>query len=153
MQGGKRVRDGGREKEVRYGGREGGREKGVWEGEGKEGGGGSDEQSVRGDGVVGSHGRGGLREGDRVVGTKGGGGRGARPHHCSSSCRSRRVGSSLCPPSMSSLCPPCVSSLCHPSVISLFFRRVSLSHVGICHRNRRRVSSSDRGVVVLMWWA
>ena len=43
MEGGKRVRDGGREKGVRDGGREGGREKGVREGEGK-GGGGSDEE-------------------------------------------------------------------------------------------------------------
>ena len=43
MEGGKRVRDGGREKGVRDGGREGGREKGVREGEGK-GGGESDEE-------------------------------------------------------------------------------------------------------------
>ena len=72
--------------------------------------------------MVGTHGRGGLREGERVVGSGGGGGRGARPRRCLSSCRSHRVGS---------LCPPSVSSLCPPSVFSSFCRHTLLSHVGV----------------------
>ena len=66
--------------------------------------------------MVGTDGRGGLREGERVVGTGGGGGRGAWPHHCSSSCHSHRVGSSSCPPSgphcAPLLCPCCALLLC-----------------------------------------
>ena len=130
------MRDGGREKGVRDGGREGGREKAVREGEGSEGMGWGDEQRVRGDGVVGTDGRRGLREGERVVGTGGGGGRGARPRRCSLSCRSRRVGSWSCPPSLSSLCPRCASSSCPPSVFSSFGRRASLS---FCAARRCRI--------------
>ena len=48
--------------------------------------------------MVGTDGRGGVREGRRMVETGGGGGRGAWPRRCSSSFRSHRVGSSPCPP-------------------------------------------------------
>ena len=84
--------------------------------------------------MVGTDGRGGLREGERVVGTGGGGGRGAQPRRCSSSCHSRRVSSSLCPPSMSSLCPPCVSSSCPPCVFSSFGHRALWSFRRRCRR-------------------
>ena len=84
--------------------------------------------------MVGTHGRGGLREGERVVGTGGGGGRGALPHRCSSSCRSRRVGSSLCPPSVSSSCPPCMSLSCPTSMFSSFGHHVSWLFRCRCHR-------------------
>ena len=78
--------------------------------------------------MVGTDGRGGLREGRRVVGTGGGGGRGAWPRRCSSSCRSRRVGLSSCPPFVSSsfgrrasLSFGCCTSLSRVGVRSCWF--------------------------------
>ena len=105
--------------------------------------------------MVGTIGTGGLRERGRVVGTEGGGGRGARCRCCLLSCCSHCVGSCSCPPAMSLLCPPWVFSLCPPSMFLLFGRHMlllfychaSLLHVGIHHHNHRRLSLSDHGVV------
>ena len=116
--------------------------------------------------MVGTDGRGGLREGEIVVGTGGGGGRGARPRRCSSSCRSRRVGSLSCPPSVSSLCPPCVSSSCPPSVFSSFSSCIIVVlssrvvvHVGVRRRDRHLIMVWCNfyvvGVMVhvVVWWS
>ena len=105
--------------------------------------------------MVGTNGRGGLRERERVVGTEGGGGRGAWLHCCLSSCHSRCVGSLSCPPAVSMLCPPCMSSLCPSSVFSLFghcvlllfCRHVLLLHVAVRHHKHHYLTLSDCGVV------